>query len=333
MPPPSAHLRLSLIVCAYSDERWNDLRLAVESLRLQAGPHDEILVVVDHNPALWLQAQQALTGARVLANTEPRGLSGARNTGLAAARGDIIAFMDEDAVAEPEWRAHLLAPYSQPQVMGVGGAILPAWLSGRPRWFPAEFDWVVGCTYRGLPETAAPVRNLIGCNMSFRREVFEGVGGFRNGIGRIGTRPVGCEETELCIRARQRWPDKQLVYEPRARVRHRVPAQRATWSYFRARCYAEGLSKALIARFVGADASLANERAHALRTLPRGMGRGLLDFVRAGEAAGLARMAAIAAGLAITALGFLAGTLFERQVARDLLRRDVRPATDQAGVS
>jgi cellulose synthase/poly-beta-1,6-N-acetylglucosamine synthase-like glycosyltransferase len=111
--------------------------------------------------------------------------------------------MDEDATAAPDWLERLTHGYDSDEVLGVGGTIDPLWLTGRPAWFPAEFDWVVGCTYRGLPETANRVRNLIGCNMSFRREVFQQVGGFRSGIGRIGLRPVGCEETELCIRLNQ----------------------------------------------------------------------------------------------------------------------------------
>jgi hypothetical protein len=197
-------------------------------------------------------------------------------------------------------------------VLGVGGAIVPVWAAGRPGWFPEEFDWVVGCTYRGMPDTAAPVRNLIGCNMSFRRRVFEAVGGFRSGIGRIGTRPAGCEETELCIRVRQRWPEGVLLYEPSARVYHRVPASRARWRYFHARCYYEGRSKAAVARFVGAGDGLASERAYTLRTLPRGFALGLADALRLEDMAGLARAGTIAAGLGATAAGYLIGAVAER---------------------
>ena len=100
----------------------------------------------------------------------------------------------------------------------MGGAIEPLWESDRPRWFPPEFDWVVGCTYRGMPCEPKPVRNLIGCNMSFRREVFAQIGGFRDEIGRVGARPSGCDETELCIRLGQRLPHALLLYSPCARV-------------------------------------------------------------------------------------------------------------------
>lgn len=62
-----------------------------------------------------------------------------------------------------------MAAYDAPRVMGVGGSIVPRWESARPGWMPRKLDWVVGGTYRGMPATTAPVRNLIGCNMSFRR--------------------------------------------------------------------------------------------------------------------------------------------------------------------
>ena len=300
---------VSVVVCAYTEERWNDLVAAVESLEQQIRASREIIVVVDHNPQLLERVRAHIPSVVAVPNHELRGLSGARNSGIAVAQGDVIAFLDEDASAAPDWLLRLLEHYDNPQTLGVGGAIEPVWQHGRPRWFPPEFDWVVGCTYQGMPQTTTPVRNLIGCNMSFRRSVFETVGGFRNGIGRVGNRPVGCEETELCIRVRQRWPHTTLLYAPHARVYHRVPATRGRWHYFRARCYAEGLSKAMVARFVGAHDGLASERAYTLRTLPRGVVQGLQDTVVRGHAADVARAGAIVVGLLFTTSGYLKGRL------------------------
>jgi len=300
---------LSVVMCAYTEQRWDDMVAAVRSVQRQSVAPREVILVIDHNPALFDRARAAFPNVVVIENRQPRGLSGARNSGVAVAQGAVIAFLDEDALAAPDWLEQLSAHYTDPQVMGVGGAIEPMWIGGRPGWFPEEFDWVVGCTYRGMPQTATPVRNLIGCNMSLRREVVVAVSGFRSGIGRIGTHPVGCEETELCIRARQRWPKGLFLYEPRARVRHRVPAQRGTWAYFRARCYAEGLSKALVTHFVGAGDGLSSERTYTLRTLPAGVFRGLTEGVTRGDLSGVERAAAIVAGLAITMIGYARGSL------------------------
>jgi hypothetical protein len=160
-----------------------------------------------------------------------------------------------------------------------------------------------------MPEQAAAVRNLIGANMSFRRAVFERLGGFRSGIGRVGTRPVGCEETEFCVRALQQLPGRRFLFEPRARVAHRVPPERATWSYFRRRCLAEGRSKALVSRYVGVADGLASERAYTLRTLPSGVVRSLSTAARHGSRADVAQAGVIVAGVAITTAGYVTGRL------------------------
>jgi hypothetical protein len=310
---------ISVVICAYADDRWPDLLAAVASVQAQTVRPREIIVVVDHNQTLLDRVRSDISGVAVVANVEARGLSGARNSGVAAATGAIVAFLDDDAAAAPDWLHHLSAAYDDPWVLGVGGAVEPAWVHGRPAWFPDEFDWVVGCTYRGMPDQTAPVRNLIGANMSFRRCVLETIGGFRSGIGRIGALPVGCEETELCIRGRQRWPDGVWRFEPKARVVHTAPAPRARWAYFRRRCYAEGRSKALVAQLVGAGDGLASERSYTRRTLSAGIRRSLAAAVR-GDAAGLARAGAIAAGFTITAFGYLTGT------AASFAGRPVSPA-------
>jgi len=299
---------VSVIVCAYTERRWDELVAAVGSLAAQSRAALQTVVVSDHNPSLCERVRRELPDVIAVPNREARGLSGARNSGVAAARGDIVAFLDDDAVAAPDWLESLLAPYADANVIGVGGAIEPQWLEGRPRFMPDEFDWVVGCTYRGMPVGRGPVRNLIGANMSLRRTVLEAVGGFRTDVGRIGTRPLGCEETELCIRARHRLPGRELIYEPRARVRHRVPPERAGWSYFRARCWSEGLSKALVARSVGRADGLASERRYVTTVLPQAVARGVADAL-AGDAAGLARAGSILAGVSITTAGYATGTL------------------------
>lgn len=305
---------ISVVICAYSNERWQDLLQAIESVRQQSMPRMEIIVVVDNNPGLLEQLRNQVSDIKALENRGTRGLSGARNTGIAAAQGAIIAFIDDDAVAEPGWLEKIKAAY-RPEVLGVGGPIEPMWLQGRPRWFPAEFDWVVGCTFRGLPVETAAVSKLIGCNMSFRREVFDALGGFRTDMGRVGTHPLAGEETEFSLRVCQRWPEKSLIYEPSARVKHRVPAKRANVRYFRARCYGEGLSKALVARLVGVNDGLAHEWDYTSRTLPLGVLRGLSETILHRDPAGLGRALAIVAGLAITTVGYIQGVIALRASA------------------
>ena len=131
---------VSVVVCAYTEERWGDIVRAVASVAAQHRPPDELLLVVDHNEALAVRAARELTGVTVVRNAHARGLSGARNTGVELAAGEVIAFLDDDAAARPDWLERLLGPYRDPSVAAVGGAAFPLWPagSGRPVTLPAR---------------------------------------------------------------------------------------------------------------------------------------------------------------------------------------------------
>lgn len=307
--------QISVIICAYTEDRFDDIIAAIESVQRQTCPPSEIIVVIDHNASLLERVQDHLSDVVVVENTERRGLSGARNSGVALAKSSIIAFLDDDAIAEPDWLESLCVAFTDSQVLGVGGAVIPRWLKKQPSWFPEEFCWVVGCTYRGMPQTVSQIRNPIGANMAFRREVFDVVGNFRSEVGRIGTQPFGCEETELCIRARQYWPQRGFLYQPDARVFHRVPSNRATWHYFWSRCYSEGISKAFVSRCVGVKDGLGSERIYTFRTLPQGVLRGLKDGFLRGDLSGFTKAGAIIAGLAMTTVGYTVGTVMQRMAS------------------
>ena len=318
-------ISVSVVICAHSEDRWDATLEAVASVRQQSLAAAETILVVDHNPALQARLASALPDVVVTENREEQGLSGGRNTGIALAHGEVVAFLDDDAVADTRWLEFLTDSYTDPAVTGVGGLTIPQWQTRRPAWFPDEFAWVVGCTYLGMPTSRAPVRNLHGGNASFRREVFDAIGGFRNGIGRSASkRPLGCEETEFCIRLRQHRPGSVLIVDDRAMIWHLIPAARCRFSYFRTRCYAEGISKAVVAAIVGAGDGLSAERRYTTRTLPRGVVRGLIDLVR-GHPAGLGRAGAIVIGLAAATAGYLVGSLRRGAWRRALTAAPPRP--------
>ncbi|HWE64438.1 MAG TPA: glycosyltransferase family 2 protein [Chloroflexota bacterium] len=304
---------VSVIICAYTERRWRLLIAALAALRLQTRPPLEVIVVVDHNPLLLARLRAFVPDVLILENTDDIGASGARNTAIVTARGDVLAFLDDDAVPQADWLEHLTEPFSDPCVAGVGGASVPHWEGGCPSWFPPEFNWVVGCSYPGMPERRAPIRNLWGVNMALRRTVLLQSGLFNTALGPVGTRPVNCEETELCIRIRQIDPHWMFFFEPCAVVKHEVPRARACWRYYLLRCFEEGRSKALVTALVGASDGLRTERAYVTRLLPQSM----LDYL--GQAlsgrdvrGGCGRAAALMAGLIAAANGYLSGRIAQR---------------------
>lgn len=302
-------MKTSVIVCAYTEDRWMELGTCITSLLNQTIPADEIIIVIDHNETLLERSKRVWPDLAVIPNYFSQGLSGARNSGIGLASGEICFFIDEDAYAAATWLETLLEAYADPDVIGSGGSIIPNWQKAAPAWFPSEFNWVVGCTYTGLPENPQPVRNLIGCNMSFRQEAFESAGLFRDGIGRIGTTPLGCEETELCIRIGHALPHKKLMHLPDAKVFHFVPTQRKTLRYFRQRCYAEGLSKAAISTFIGHQDAITTEQTYVRKVLPVGVMNGVLGFIQRSDKGGLSKAASIIFGFLTTLSGYIRGNL------------------------
>lgn len=313
--PESIVQTLSTVICAYTTQRWDDLCRAVESVLAQEFSALDVIVVIDHCPDLYRLAEERF-GSRdrvtVIESNRERGLSGARNAGVIAATGDVVAFLDDDAVAEPGWAGSLMRHYRDARVAGVGGYATPVWPEGdRPGWMPAEFDWVVGCSYVGQPTTLTAVRNPLGCNMSMRRSVFDEVGGFRSEVGRVGSHPVGGEETEMCIRIGANNPSALIMFDPEARVQHHVSSDRVTLRYFRRRCYHEGMSKAVVADLAtaaNAAKPLTSERTYTTRVLPRGVVRESSSMT----ADGFARAATMVFGLATTTAGFAHAKLRRR---------------------
>ena len=308
MTPMQRGPAMSVVICAYTEDRWDDVLAAVASVLAQHLEPFEIILVVDHNPSLYARLKSTLRDVVVMENRHARGLSGGKNTGVAVTRGEFVAFLDDDAVADPDWLRFLATAYSDENVIGVGGLTRPLWETQRPHWFPEEFDWVIGCSFVG--REPGRVRNLLGGNASFRREAFEIAGGFPSGIGRSAAsrRPLGGEETEFCIRLGRRCPGSVFVFDARAVIWHRVPAARSRFSYFRSRCYAEGLSKAMVTRSVGVADGLSAERSYTAVTLRRGVMRGLAAALR-GDPAALARPAAITVGLLSATTGYAVGSL------------------------
>lgn len=178
------------------------------------------------------------------------------------------------------------------------------WPDRRPCWLPQTFDWVVGCSYLGLPHVGGVVRNPIGANMSLRTQQALAVGGFNTGVGRMGSRPRGCEETELAIRLTAAHPGSVVWYTPDAVVDHYVSQDRVEFRYFVRRCWHEGQSKAVVVELGGTSAGLRSERRHTVVAIPAEIRRDV-RAASSGQAAAVGRIVVAICGLTVAATGYL----------------------------
>jgi GT2 family glycosyltransferase len=240
-------MKISFIVCTYSVEFFSDTIACIDSLVNQDYTDKEILIVMDKNDDLYSMFLSSIPKwVNIIINTQP-GLSEARNLGIKNANGDIIIFIDDDAVVDKYYTLNILKNYDDEKVIGVFGKILP---KGKPN-YPEELCWIGGFTNKGFSEERCEVRNGYGCNMSFRRIVFDKVGLFNNNFGRTGKKLSTCEETEFSIRALNYLSDSKIIYDPSVIVYHKVHEYRQTVKYMIKRSYGEGIAKARINKLCG----------------------------------------------------------------------------------
>lgn len=296
----------TVVMATYDPERWTFFSSAVESLLSGPDRPRRVVVCVDHNEQLYERIRGEWPQVTVLLNSSDRGASCTRNTGAQYADTPFIVFLDDDVSVREGWLTRLLAPFADPAVVGTGGAVVAGWQTGRPNWFPEEFQWVVGASYRGMPTARSTIRNVWSENMAVRTEVFRSVGGFRSDFGKIGQHSSP-EDTDLCIRMAASAAGRTWMFAPDAVAEHHVPAGRSSFSYFLRRSYAEGRGKVEMAHLLGRQEKLRDERDYVLRTLPSGMLAGLWAAIRHGDLCGLLRTGAIASGVLAAAIGAASG--------------------------
>jgi glucosyl-dolichyl phosphate glucuronosyltransferase len=250
---------VSIIISSYTTERYTDVAECISSLESQTLRPTEIILVLDPiQDLLDFYVSRMSKEVKIVTSKNP-GLSNARNAGIENASGDILAFIDDDAVADKMWLQNIIRNYEDSSVIGVGGYVKACWEGGRPLWFPEELDWIVGCTYKGFSTEKSQIRNPIGCNMSFKSSVFRKAGYFRSDVGRTGKNTLGDEETEMSIRATDKIPGSKIMYDPSAVVYHKVGTNRKSLAYVWKRSFSEGISKATIVRSFQKSRKLAHE--------------------------------------------------------------------------
>jgi glucosyl-dolichyl phosphate glucuronosyltransferase len=300
-------MNASVVIAAYSNERLSDTLQAIDSVLCQSHPDKEIVLAVDHNAGLYQQLRLKVPGGvKVVLNDGEPGLSATRNTGIEISRGEIIAFLDDDAVAKEDWLAKLARHYTDPAVMGVGGMAVPQWTKQEADWLPPELYWVIGCTYRGYADgRVANVRNIHGNTMSFRREVFDKIGLFSTRMGHTNNL-LGGDETEFCIRLTSRMPGARILYDPAVVIYHKVPPSRLTLRYLVGRAYGEGLSKGMMGSMVqSGNAALSDEKRYLRNMLTVSTRRAVKTLVKGQISYSLKRIIASLLAVGATGAGYM----------------------------
>jgi GT2 family glycosyltransferase len=307
---------VTVVVPCFTEARYADLTRAVRSVLAQTHPC-QVIVVVDHNDVLLEKLRRTFgEQARVVPNRYARGASGGRNTGAELASTDLVVFMDDDEVAEPDLVANLVRAYREaPFAVGLGGAVDARWPGGRAHWFPEEFSWVVGGT-PPRPE-GSDVRNVWGGNMAVRRTTFLEAGGFANEFGKVGhaSQP---EDTELCLRMNARsGKGARWRFVPDAVVWHEVPAERRTFRFFLRRNWAEGSGKQVMASLGSkGERALGEEAAFVRHALTAGLARNLAAVAQ-GDPWGPVRAGVGVLGVVAAGLGYAYAALRGRQAGRE----------------
>jgi glycosyltransferase involved in cell wall biosynthesis len=239
-------VRVSVILCTYSLDMYEHFREAAESVLSQSYDDLELVVVVDGTEVVHERVIEDYgdhDDVVVHCNEENVGLLESRNTGAELASGDVVAFIDDDAVADNEWVAALIDGYEEQDALAVGGKMVPDWVASKPRFLPDEFYWLVGVTHRGFADGPGWVRNTFGSNISFEMDVFLELGGFDTEIGgRKGDANLQGGETELCARLTAEYGE-EVWYNPDAIVAHKVFDYRTELWWLIDRAFWQGYSK------------------------------------------------------------------------------------------
>lgn len=299
-------MTVSVVLCTYSIDLYADFCEAVQSILNQTYDDVEVVVVVDGNEELYSRAKADWgddENVVIHCNEENLGLSASRNRGIELANGDVVAFMDDDAIADEDWIVELIAAYEDHDVEAVGGKMTPLWVAGKPTFLPAEFYWLVGVTHRGF-SAEGPVRNTFGSNISFQADVLDTLDGFDEQLGRKGDEHVQGEETELAARLRSEL-DGTLYYTPDAKVGHKVFEYRTRFPWLVNRAFWQGYSKRIMKQLV--PDSSENETRFLKRLLLEFVPGRLTELLRSPSWPKAQQLASIGVFTACVGLGYAYG--------------------------
>jgi GT2 family glycosyltransferase len=231
-------MRISVILCTYN--RCDSLAIALNSVATSQfrRPVDWEVLIVDNNSkdntrAVAEEFCRRYPNAFRYIFEQKQGKSNALNRGICESTAELLAFMDDDVIVEPDWLENLTAPLEDATLAGVGGRIVSPLDFSPPEWLamsgPYDMSGILALFDKGAnaKELTDPP---FGTNMAFRRQVFEEFGLFRTDLGPCPGSEIRGEDTEFGQRVLRR--GVRLWYQPTAIVHHAVLENRLEKSYF-----------------------------------------------------------------------------------------------------
>lgn len=239
---------ITAVTMVYSVDQLEDLKECIDSLINQKYNNYEILLVSESrevSEAIKSEYDSDKLRVKNFNNTKDGGISAARNKAIELAEGDVVAYIDTDAVADEVWLEEIAKTYIDKDCIAVGGKSLPDWIHSKPSYLPDEFLWLVGVTHKNHPSDGEEVRNTFGCNMSFKKSILEDMGGFNKKLGKNQKYNLQGEESELGIRMMRKY-DQGMQYNSSAVVHHKVEEDQTNIRWLSKRAYLQGVTKAII---------------------------------------------------------------------------------------
>ncbi len=242
-------IKISAIICTRN--RSDLLPKAIDSLLHQTLDNSKFEIIIVDNASedgtkRVCESYKSLHNFQYIYEPVP-GLSISRNAGVRAAKGEYVAFIDDDAIASPKWLESIVNDFERvsPSPESVGGKIIPIWEAPKPEWFPDQLNpYLTILDHGGVPMFLKYPEILFGTNMSFRKSTLQNIGGFAPYFGRVKSKLISCEETEVFKKFNVN--GYLIWYNPDAYVSHLIPQNRSTKKYIYVRHYWQARSQVLL---------------------------------------------------------------------------------------
>ena len=304
-PYGNYHPLVSIVVIAYSLKRAKDLKDLLQSIDVQSYDAIELIIVIERDERLYQFAMNlSIKQSKSVYFTSQRlGVSRSRNLGVSLSKGEIIAFVDDDAVLASDWATSLVRDFDS-EFIGVTGRVLPLWQFPEPLFFPKSMYWMLGCT--AWKDTASPHRThfATGTNMAFRREAFANCR-FELDIYYTDDRTkvhkgLSNDDNDFAVRLTTS-TKRSILYDPALLVYHKVYPERMKMSFVKDYAFWQGFDEGRYRSRPGWKMARQNEYSNFARSVIND-----LFGMQGGVTASLKRLMLVCLAFSSAALGCVA---------------------------